>query len=136
MIKKAISNQPSIVSGQLIPCGKVKRVKSKNDDSFVFVLIDGVYVPFRANNPKLDDYVGYDLFILDDDTSAAEADLTGFTVVDTEQGRLGVISVVDTSTANTLIELEDGRLLPLHEDFIKDIDDTTRTLTLTLPFQL
>lgn len=125
-----------LLTAQFTPCGKVKKNRDKRDDSFIFVLIDGIYVPFRANSPKLNDYVGYDMFVLTDEQGQTEDDLVGFTVIDTEQGTLGTIAAVDTSTANTLIELADGRLLPLHEDFVEAIDDEAGVLTLTLPFQL
>ena len=33
-------------------------------------------------------------------------------------------------------ELEDGRMLPLHEDFIVEIDEEARVLHVNLPFSL
>ena len=126
----------SLLTASFIPCGKVKRARDKHDDSFVFVCVDGAYVPFRANSPQLDAFVGEDLYMIDD----GERELTmgevlkGKQVVDTAQGLLGVIASVDESTANTLIELDNGTLLPLHDDFIVSLDD--EKLTLTLPFIL
>lgn len=124
-----------LLNAQFTPCGKVKRNRDKRDDSFIFVLIDGIYVPFRVNSPKLDDYVGYDQFVLSDEEEQTN-DLVGFTLIDTDQGPLGTIAAIDTSTANTLVELDNGQLLPLHEDFVVAINDDNRTLTLTLPFRL
>jgi hypothetical protein len=48
----------------------------------------------------------------------------------------GVIAQVDESTINTLATLEDGRMLPLHEDFILDIDEDAHELHVDLPFML
>ena len=127
------------------PCGKVRRVRDKHDDSFVFLNLDGCMTPFRANSPQLDTHIGEDLYTLSDAHSDACLDarrdamhsvshIIGLRVLDTAQGLLGTISAVDDSTANMLIELDNGTLLPLHEDFIVSID--TDTLMLTLPFTL
>lgn len=124
-----------LIHAQFTPCGKVRRTRDKNDDSFVFVNIDGCFVPFRANSSQLDKHVGEELYRL----AAAENEdellsLVGLQVKDTKQGMLGTIHAVDESTANTLIELDNGTLLPLHEDFINEI--TADTLVITLPFDL
>lgn len=43
------------------------------------------------------------------------------------------IEQVDESTANVLARLSDGRLVPLHEDLITDIDYDQQILTMNLP---
>ena len=63
-------------------------------------------------------------------------DLTGYTVEDDEAGRVGVIDNIDESTINTLATLDNGRLVPLHEDFIIDIDEAARVLRVHFPFAL
>ena len=64
----------------------------------------------------------------------------GYTVLDEsaegEWTTIGVIEAVDESTINTLATLEDGRMMPLHEDFILDIDEEQRVLRVHLPFAL
>lgn len=135
MVQSYISMTDPLLTAQFTPCGKVKKNRDKHDDSFIFVLIDGIYVPFRVNSPKLNDYVGYDQFVLADEQEQPD-EFIGFTVIDTEQGLLGTVAALDTSTANTLVELDDGRLLPLHENFVESVDDEARILTLTLPFRL
>ena len=125
----------SLLTATFTPCGKVRKTRDRNDDSFIFLCIDGEYVPFRANSPQLDNHVGEDMFVIADEASqSTELSLIGFRVIDTEQGDLGIITAVDNSTANMLIELDNGTLLPLHEDFILSLDDNT--LTLKLPFRL
>ena len=123
-------------TAQFTPCGKVRRARDKHDDSFVFLNLDGCMTPFRMNSPQLDTHVGEDLFTLSDAGAdeGLDASLVGLSVMDTAQGLLGTITAVDDSTANMLIELDNGTLLPLHEDFIVSIDSDT--LTLTLPFIL
>ena len=124
-----------LLTAQFVPCGKVRRARDKNDDSFVFLNIDGCFVPFRANSPQLDLHVGEDLFRLStEDSDGDTLSLVGLQLRDTEQGLLGTITAVDDTTANTLIELDNGTLLPLHEDFINELTDDT--LLITLPFRL
>ena len=45
----------------------------------------------------------------------------------------GRVAAVDESTINTLLELEDGRLLPVHEDLIIEIDEPQKRIILDLP---
>ena len=124
-----------LLTAQFVPCGKVRRARDKNDDCFVFLNIDGCFVPFRANSPQLDLHVGEDLFRLSTkDSDGDTLSLVGLNLRDTEQGLLGTITAVDDTTANTLIELDNGTLLPLHEDFINELTDDT--LLITLPFRL
>jgi ribosomal 30S subunit maturation factor RimM len=47
---------------------------------------------------------------------------------------LGTVDQVDETTINTLITLNDGRLIPIHEDFIIDINVNDKLLTICLPF--
>ena len=63
----------------------------------------------------------------------------GYTVMDGNghgETAVGVIAHIDESTLNTLATLEDGRMLPLHEDFIIDIDTDARVVHVNLPFAL
>jgi 16S rRNA processing protein RimM len=60
--------------------------------------------------------------------------LVGYRVMDTDQGELGTVDQVDETTINTLITLSDGRLIPIHEDFIIDINAEDKLLTICLPF--
>jgi 16S rRNA processing protein RimM len=63
-------------------------------------------------------------------------DLVGYEVQDQLMGTLGSIAYIDESTINTLATLTDERLIPLHEDFILEIDETNKTLYINLPFSL
>ena len=46
------------------------------------------------------------------------------------------IDYIDESTINTLATLDDGRLVPLHEDFIIEIDEENRILRVHFPFAI
>ena len=146
-------------SGEL-QCHASNDLWENADAEFLILSLDAIFVPFRVeewrtkgaedllfrlkgmdSEPKALRLVGAEAFMLrrdivasDDDALMTWQDLVGRRVVDTEQGGVGLIRSVDETTANTLIELEDGRLLPLHEDFIQSITDDT--LTVTFPFLL
>jgi 16S rRNA processing protein RimM len=60
--------------------------------------------------------------------------LMGYEVVDTDQGTLGKVAEIDETTINTLITLDKGQLIPIHEDFIQDINPESKLLTICLPF--
>ena len=129
-----------ITKEDLISIGVLKRTHYKDLPQFVFVKRDGLYVPFRSEN--ISELMGEEGYVLRSDIQAEEdglltwQDLVGYTIIDEETGTLGLIAHVDESTINTLATLEDGRMLPLHEDFITEIDEDTRILRVNLPFAL
>ena len=63
-------------------------------------------------------------------------DLVGYTIEDDEAGSIGTIDEIDESTINTLATLQDGRMVPLHEDFIIEIDEEAHVLRVHFPFVL
>lgn len=129
-----------ISKDDLISIGVLKRTHYKDLPDFVFVQRDGLFVPFRSE--KIAELMGEEGYVLRSDVQDEEdglltwQDLIGYTIEDAETGNIGVIAYVDESTINTLASLEDGRLLPLHEDFILDIDEDARVLHVNLPFTL
>lgn len=72
---------------------------------------------------------------------AADADdeltlnfLVGFSLVDAATRQpVGTVAAIDDSTANTLFELADGRLIPAVDDFITHIDTAQKTITMNIP---
>ncbi|MBR4564584.1 MAG: hypothetical protein IKO26_09050 [Paludibacteraceae bacterium] len=120
--------------------GIIRRTHYRDLPPFVFVRRDGLFVPFRSEN--ISSLIGEEAFVLRSDVQDEEEglmtwqDLTGYTMEDDEAGVLGVIDTVDESTINTLATLTDGRMVPLHEDFILDIDQPARVLHVHLPFVL
>lgn len=127
------------------------------DPEFIILELDAIKVPFRVLDwrSKGDDVllqlkgvdteqaanrlVGAQVFMENavgqEDTMMTWQDLVGLRVVDDEQGEQGVIDSVDESTVNTLLFLDNGRVLPIHEDFIVAIDDTTLTTHYTFLIQ-
>ena len=123
----------------VISIGIIRRTHYKDLPPFVFVLRDGLLVPFRSEN--ISDLIGEEGFVLRSDVNDEEEglltwqDLVGYTIVDEGQ-EIGIIETVDESTINTLATLTDGRMLPLHEDFITEIDEDAQILRVRLPFAL
>lgn len=133
-----------ISENDLISLGILRRTHYKDLPPFIFVKRDGLFVPYHSEDCPL--LIGEEAFALrsdmqeEGDEALTWQDLEGYELWDrNEQGewiRAGVIASVDESTINTLATLEDGRMLPLHEDFIMEIDEEARILRVQLPFVL
>lgn len=142
-----------------IQCLTANEYWDNAEATFLILCIDNILVPFRVLNwrGKGSDSLIFQLDHINDEQSAqqligcqaymlatdlSEEDellptwqsLTGYRVLDTDQGELGTIIHVDESTINTLITLDNDQLIPLHEDFIIDIDQENKLLTICLPF--
>ena len=136
-----MSSQQSVISSQdLLSIGIIRRTHYKDLPPFVFVQRDGLFVPFRSE--LISELIGEEGFVLrrdvqeEDDGLMTWQDLVGYRIDDDETGPVGTIEAIDESTINMLATLEDGRLIPLHEDFILDIDETAQVLRVHLPFAL
>ena len=71
---------------------------------------------------------------IDDNEELSYAQIVGFEIVDDNSGKsVGVIASVDNSTDNVLFELENGGLIPVADDWIKNIDGNKRQIVMTLP---
>ena len=133
-----------ISESDLISIGVLKRTHYKDLPPFVFVRRDGLFVPFRSED--ISELMGEEGFVLRSDIQEEEdslmtwQDLVGYAIMDqqanSEWTKIGVITEVDESTINTLATLEDGRMLPLHEDFILERDEDAHELRVNLPFAL
>ena len=129
-----------ITKDDLLSIGIIRRTHYKDLPEFVFVQRDNLYVPFRTEN--ISELIGEEGFVLRSDMQNEDEgfltwqDLAGYTIEDKDAGVLGSIEYIDESTINTLATLNDGRLLPLHEDFITEIDEEKRILRVNLPFAL
>ncbi len=127
-----------ITKDDLISLGVLKRTHNKDLPEFVFVQRDGLFVPFRSS--EIASLMGEEVWVLKSEVETEEdemawVDFEGWTVVE-DDVTLGKIVRVDDSTMNIFAELEDGRMLPLHEDFIVEIDEEARVLRVRLPFTL
>ena len=128
-----------ITDKDLLSIGLIRRTRYKDLPPFVFVKRDGLFVPFRSE--QIADLVGEEGYVLrsdvqdEGDGTLTWQDLVGFEIED--DGRVvGKIAQVDESTINTLAILEDERMIPLHEDFIVEIDEDARILRVNLSFEL
>ncbi len=128
-----------ITDKDLLSIGLIRRTRYKDLPTFVFVKRDGLFVPFRSE--QIAELVGEEGFVLrsdvqdEGDGTLTWQDLVGYTIED-EGKVVGKIAQVDESTINTLAVLEDERMIPLHEDFIVEIDEDARILRVNLPFEL
>ena len=128
-----------ITAQDLLSIGIIRRTHYKDLPDFVFVQRDGLFVPFRSE--QISDLIGEEWFVLrrdvqeEGDGELTWQDLVGYTLID-DGKTMGLIDAIDESTINTLATLEDGRMLPLHEDFITEIDEDARELHVNLPFAL
>lgn len=129
------------------------------DATFLILGIDNILVPFRVldwrgkGNDSLifqlnritdeqiaQQLIGHQAYMLKSDISEEDEilptwqSLKGYRVIDTDQGELGTITDVDETTINTLITLDNVQLIPLHEDFIIDIQQEEHQITICLPF--
>ena len=129
--------------------------------NFLILKLDNILVPFRVldwrgkgsdslifqlshihDEQEAQRLIGAEAFMLISDMNQEDEllptwqSLIGYRVVDTDQGDLGIVEEVDETTINTLITLNDGRLIPIHEDFIIDINSEDKRLTICLPFIL
>lgn len=127
--------------------------------NFLILKLDNILVPFRVldwrgkgsdhlifqldnitDEQEAQRLIGAEAFMLLSDMSQEDEllptwqSLIGYRVVDTDQGNLGIVEEVDETTINTLITLNDGRMIPIHEDFIIDINAEDKLLMICLPF--
>ena len=134
-----------ITKEDLLSIGVIRRTHYKDLPDFVFVQRDGLFVPFRSE--QISELIGEEGFLLrsdvqdENDGTLTWQDLVGYEIRDKsgesrEERTVGVIAEVDESTINTLATLEDGRMMPLHEDFIVDIDEEAKVLHVQLPFEI
>lgn len=142
-----------------IQCLTTNEYWDNAEATFLILSIDNILVPFRVldwrgkgsdslifqldritDEQSAQPLIGCQAYMLASDLSEEYEilptwqSLTGYRVLDTDQGELGTIIHVDESTINTLITLDNDQLLPLHEDFIIDIDQANKLLTICLPF--
>ena len=127
-----------ISKDDLISIGVLKRTHNKDLPDFVFVQRDGLFVPFRSAN--ISELMGEEIYVPKsavetDEDEMAWVDFEGWALADNDV-IIGKIVRVDDSTMNNFAELEDGSMVPLHEDFILEIDEAARVLHVNLPFAL
>lgn len=142
-----------------IQCLTTNEYWENTDATFLVLSIDNILVPFRVldwrgkgsdslifqldritDEQSAQPLIGCQAYMLTTDLSEEDElmptwqSLTGYRVLDTDQGELGTIIHVDETTINTLVTLNNDLLIPLHEDFIIDINQENKIITICLPF--
>jgi len=131
------------------------------NDFFIFLLLDGIPVPFYVNSVRMisdqtgltmldgidteenaREFAGAEMYMHREQLNDANNDemavdnLIGYTLVEEQAGEVGIISSIDTTTENTLfvIKLADDELLiPLAEEYILGIDQEKKIIAMSLP---
>lgn len=120
----------------------------------VFIEFDGLQVPFFIldceprggrtvvhlndvrNLEDAEEMVGRTIYADVEMEEDDEPDFTGWTILD-RGTRIGTCTGIEPIPGNPClyVKLADGRepLIPLHEDFVAGIDESSRTLSLDLP---
>ena len=157
LVRIGTMRRPHGKSGEL-QCQMDNDYWDEAEADFLILLLDGIFVPFRVEDwrGKGADSLIFRLKGVDTEAKAlrlvnAEAymlrrdlaeeaeemmtwqDLVGYDVLNGEHVVQGKVATVNESTINTLLEMEDGRLLPIHEDLIIEIDAPHKRLVLDLP---
>lgn len=144
-----------------VQCMMKNEYWDNNHATFLILDIQHILTPFRVLDwhTKGNDYIifqlaginneqqalpliGAETFMLrsdiDEDTPNLPTwqSLINYRVLDLEQGELGYVTQVDDTTINTLLLLNNGHIIPIHEDFIVALETNSQTLTIRLPYTL
>lgn len=158
--KIGIFNKPHGIHGEL-QFTFTDDIFDRVEAEYIVCLMDGIFVPFfieeyrfRSDTTALMKLEGVDTaerarmftnvevwFPVKHVDKAAPEELTwnyfvGFRMEEVHHGFLGDITDVDTSTLNTLFVVDhngDELLIPAQEDFITDIDQKHKVITVSLP---
>ena len=126
-----------ISKDDVLSIGIIRRTHYKDLPPFVFVQREGLLVPFRSEN--ISELIGEEGFVLrsemQEEGELCWQDLVGYTIM-VKNAKLGTITAIDDSTMNVFAELDDGRLVPLHEDFIVEIDSDKQYIHAQFPFDV
>lgn len=129
--------------------------------SYIVIDVDGIFVPFFLSEYRLKSssaglltlegieseelarqFVGKTVYVSSDyievikDQEIGLSYYVGFTLIDTEFGRVGVISEIDDSTENVLFVVQSDNeelLIPAGEDYIQKINHNTKEILVILP---
>jgi len=135
-----------------LQCRTINNYFDDADADFVLLMLDQIPVPFRvldwrekgadllftlkgiSSEEQALRLVGSQVYMRREDVVTSSdydiltwQDILGYTINGC------TIVAIDDSTSNVLATLQDGRLIPLHEDLITAIDHTQHTLTMNLP---
>ena len=159
--KIGLFNKPHGIHGEL-QFTFTDDIFDRVDCDYLICLLDGIFVPFfieeyrfRSDSTALVKLEGIDTaerarmftnvevyFPVEHAEEAEDGELSwnffvGFRMEDVRHGELGEVVEVDTTTVNTLfvVEQEDGEelLIPAQEEFIVEINQEKKLITVELP---
>ena len=159
--KIGLFNKPHGIHGEL-QFTFTDDIFDRVDCDYLICLLDGIFVPFfieeyrfRSDSTALVKLEGIDTaerarmftnvevyFPVKHAEEAEDGELSwnffvGFRMEDVRHGELGEVGEVDTTTVNTLfvVEQEDGEelLIPAQEEFIVEINQEKKLITVELP---
>ena len=157
--KIGLFNKPHGIHGEL-QFTFTDDIFDRVDCDYLICLLDGIFVPFfieeyrfRSDSTALVKLEGIDTaermftnvevyFPVKHAEEAEDGELSwnffvGFRMEDVRHGELGEVVEVDTTTVNTLfvVEQEDGEelLIPAQEEFIVEINQEKKLITVELP---
>lgn len=135
-----------------VQCRTTNEYWDEAEAEFILLMLDHILVPFRVTNWRAKGadllftlkgitteeqalrLIGAEVYMRREDVKETNdyailswQDIIGYTLNGCP------IVKIDDSTANILAQLQDGRLLPLHEDLIISVDHFAHTLTMNLP---
>ena len=154
---KSVNYRDKTVSCLLTSIGKEVSIKE-----FVVFSFDNILVPWRViewqrygqnmltmklkfidTDKSLLQFVHVPVYLLASDVDAKELSLShslqtsvGYKLIDEQQGYIGVIDKIDTTSANTLVQTQEGVILPLLDEFVVSVDEVHQKISVCLPFNV
>jgi 16S rRNA processing protein RimM len=123
------------IDGILVPF-KVSEYRIRSD-STGFLTLEGIESEDEARAfDGLAIYVNQSVLATDEHLNLSLEYFVGFQLTDVLQGKVGVITDIDRSTANVLyvVEKEDSELLiPVADDYIREINHDLKEIVVKLP---
>jgi len=135
-----------------VQCRTTNEYWDEAEAEFILLMLDHILVPFRVTNWRAKGadllftlkgitteeqalrLIGAEVYMRREDVKETNdyailswQDIIGYTL-----NGCPIVNI-DDSTANILAQLQDGRLIPLHEDLIISVDHSAHTLTMNLP---
>ena len=143
MIKKeevykiGLFNKPHGIHGEL-QFTFTDDIFDRVDCDYLICLLDGIFVPFFIEEYRFrSDSTALVKLEEAEDGELSWNFFVGFRMEDVRHGELGEVVEVDTTTVNTLfvVEQEDGEelLIPAQEEFIVEINQEKKLITVELP---
>ncbi len=160
-IKAGIVAKPHGVSGETALRLLPQMEPHELHPTFVYILIDGGLVPFRVESfryktddvllvrlpllptpEKIRSFMDCDVYIAPDEIERSAPQLIrsktliGYRLKDVTHGDVGVVADIHEITGNPLFVVKHQKgevLIPATEDFVVDIDDEMRVITVEIP---